>query len=218
MKTQKPSQGAQIVLVAVALVAAAAGAYLFLIGPKRAESAELTRQVEATQAQIDSMRARAATATPSAPALPAVDAAELFRLVKAMPDRADMANVLLELNRLATETGIVFDSITPGTPTSSGTYQTLPIELSFAGNFYELSDFLFRVRSLVAVHDGDLSARGRLYNVESISFAEGTGSFPQLTATLTVDAYVFGPGEAPAATTPSAEAPQPSADTAGTSS
>jgi Tfp pilus assembly protein PilO len=218
MKTQKPSQGAQLVLVAVALVAAAAGAYLFLIGPKRAESAELTRRVEATQAQIDSMRVRAETATPSVPALPAVDAAELFRLVKAMPDQADMANVLLELNRLATETGIVFDSITPGTPAAAGTYQTLPIALTFAGNFYELSDFLFRLRSLVAVHDGELSARGRLYNVESISFAEGTRSFPQLTATLTVDAYVFGPGDAAPATAPATEAPQPSADTAGASS
>jgi Tfp pilus assembly protein PilO len=218
MKTQKPSQGAQIALVAVALAAAAVGAYLFLIGPKRAESAELTRQVEVTQARIDSMRASAATAAPSPPALPAVDAAELFRLVKAMPGQADMANVLLELNRLATETGIVFDSITPGTPAGAGVYQTLPIELSFAGNFYELSDFLFRLRSLVAVHDGALSARGRLYNVESVSFAEGTGSFPQLTATLTVDAYVFGPGDAAAATAPSPEAPQPSADAAGTSS
>jgi type IV pilus assembly protein PilO len=202
---KKPSQSAQIVLVVVGLVAAAAGAYMFLIGPKRTSADQVAQQVQATQTQIDTLRARAA-ATPQVQPSVAVNAAELFRLVKAMPDGTDMAGVLLELNRLATDTGIVFDSITPGQPVARDGYSTLPIQLTFMGNFYELSDFLFRVRSLVAVHDGDLTARGRLYNVESISFAEAEDSFPQLTATLTVDAYVFGGGGAAAATTPAAPA------------
>ena len=204
---KKPSQSAQLVLVVVGLVAAAAAAYLFAIGPKRATATQVSQQVQATQTQIDALRARAAAATPQAPPSAAVDAAELFRLVKAMPDQTDMAGVLLELNRLATDTGIVFDSITPGAPVAANGYQTMPIALTFSGNFYELSDFLFRVRSLVAVHDGVLTARGRLYNVESIAFAEGAASFPQLTATLTVDAYVFGGAPAPA--DPAAAQPPP---------
>jgi type IV pilus assembly protein PilO len=210
---KKPSQSAQIALVVVGLVAAAAAAYLFAIGPKRTSADQVAQQVQATQTQIDSLRARAAQAPQVQPSA-AVNEAELFRLVKAMPDGTDMADVLLELNRLATDTGIVFDSITPGPPVAGDGYSTLPIQLTFMGNFYELSDFLFRVRSLVAVHDGELTARGRLYNVESIAFAQGEDSFPQLTATLTVDAYVFG-GAAPATTPATTAAPT---DTAGASS
>jgi type IV pilus assembly protein PilO len=194
----------QLVLVVVGLVATAAAAYLFLIGPKRTSSSQVAQQVQATQTQIDSLRARAAAAPQVQPSA-AVDAAELFRLVKAMPEQTDMADVLLELNRLATDTGIVFDSITPGAETSGNGFRTQPIQLTFSGNFYELSDFLFRVRSLVAVHDGDLTARGRLYNVSSISFVEGADSFPQLTATLTVNAYVFAPGETTAGAAPATE-------------
>jgi Tfp pilus assembly protein PilO len=213
----KPSQGAQLVLVVVSLVAAAAACYLFLIGPKRSSASETVRQVQATQVQIDRLRARAAdAATPVTPQA-AVDAAELFSLAKAVPDSADMAGVLLELNRIATDTGIVFDSITPGALTPAGGYQVLPIGLAFEGNFYELSDFLFRVRSLVAVRDGRLSARGRLYNVESVSFAEAT--FPRLKAQLTVNAYVFGGDAAAAAPAQPSPAPAGSAapDTGGAS-
>jgi type IV pilus assembly protein PilO len=201
---KKPGQSMQLVLVVIGLVAAAAATYLFLIGPKRTSSEQVAQQVQATQTQIDSLRARAATAPQARPSA-AVNAAEVFRLVKAIPDQTDMADVLLELNRLATDTGIVFDSITPGAETAGDGYRALPIQLTFSGNFYELSDFLFRVRSLVAVHDGELTARGRLYNVSSISFVEGVDSFPQLTATLTVNAYVFGPGGTDVAAAPATE-------------
>jgi Tfp pilus assembly protein PilO len=173
----------QIVLVVVGLVAAAAAGFLVLIAPQRSSTADVERQVEATQVQIDRLRALAATpATPAEPQA-AVDAAELFRLVKAMPDSVDMAGVLLELDRVATDTGIVFDAITPRQLTAAPGYQVLPVDVTFEGNFYELSDFLFRLRTLVAVRDGKLSANGR-----------------RLTATLTINAFVL--GEAAAAAPP----------------
>ena len=191
----RPSQSMQLVLVVVALVAAAAGAYLFVIGPKRASTADLAQQVALTQTQIDAARVRAAA--PTAPIQAAVDAAELFRLTKAMPDRAEMAQVILGLNQIATDTGIALESITPGAPETGSGYQVLPIALTFEGDFYNLSDFLFRLRNLVAVRDGKLSADGRLFNVSTISFGAATAGFPQLAANVTVDAYVFGASAAP---------------------
>ena len=56
---------------------------------------------------------RAASLTRQADTQP-IAVAELFRLAKAMPDRADMPGILLELTRIAEETGIEFESITPG--------------------------------------------------------------------------------------------------------
>jgi type IV pilus assembly protein PilO len=127
---------------------------------------------------------------------------DLFRLAKAMPDTTDMSGILLELNRVAGEAGIEFNSISPGGASVQGAYQVIPVSLAFEGNFYSLSDFLYRLRSLVQVRDGDLTANGRLFTVDTITFAEGVGSFPNIQASLMVNAFVFG-------TTPAAAAPPP---------
>jgi hypothetical protein len=117
--------------------------------------------------------------------------------------------VLLELNRIARETGIRFESITPQEPSDAGGYQRRPIDLIFDGNFYELSDFLFRLRSLVRVRGGELQATGRLFTVNSLNFVESERAFPQIKATLNVSAFVYGTGEtaAPAAQPPAAQPP-----------
>ena len=109
-----------------------------------------------------------------------------------MPATPDMAGILLELSRIAEETGIQFESITPGEAVVEGTFQKVPISLAFDGNFYELSDFLFRLRTLVSVRSGELRASGRLFAVETISFEESPSGFPEIAAGLTVAAYVYG--------------------------
>ena len=95
-----------------------------------------------------------------------------------MPNRIDMANVLLQLSEVATETGVNFQSITPHDPVSLGSYQRVGIDLIFEGHFYDLSDFLFRLRNLVGVYDGKLAATGRLFSVDAISFDEGEPPVP----------------------------------------
>jgi type II secretory pathway pseudopilin PulG len=197
VKSRKLSPGAQIALVVVGLLAVAAAGYFLVLAPKRTSAADVQRQIEALHTQIDSLRQ--ATAASSSPPPPPVDVSELFRLSKAMPDRTDMASVILELNRIAKDTGITFESITPQVAFASEGYQIVPIDLAFQGDFYSLSDFLFRLRSLVAVRDGGLSANGRLFNVQSVAFGAGEASFPQLKASVTVNAFVFGEGD-PAAT------------------
>ena len=44
---------------------------------------------------------------------------------------------------------------------------------------------------------GVLNATGRLFSVDSITFNQGQATFPQVKASLTVSAYVFGDGTAP---------------------
>ena len=187
------SRNSRLGIVLIVLLLVGALGYLVLVRPKQTESGELESQLSDLQTQIVVQTAAAAAAGP------AIRAADLFRLAKAMPDRADMPGVLLELNGVARDAGIVFKSITPGTPVPATGYQVLPVELQFEGDFYALSDFLFRLRNLVQVRRGGLDARGRLFAVESLAFAEGEDKFPEILATLTVDAYVFG---APASTTP----------------
>jgi Tfp pilus assembly protein PilO len=197
VNARKPSQSAQILVIVVGLLAVAALSYLFVIGPKRSAATDVQSQIDATQAQIDANKA-ARTAAAAPPPEP-VDVSELFRLSKAIPDRADMAEVILELNGIAKDTGITFESIVPLGAAPADGYQVMPIDLSFEGNFYALSDFLFRLRNLVAVRDGQVIANGRLFNVQKIAFGEGTDRFPEIKATLTVNAFVLGEAD-PAAT------------------
>ncbi|MEX1357019.1 MAG: type 4a pilus biogenesis protein PilO [Gaiellaceae bacterium] len=191
------SRNAKLALVLVVLLLVGAVGYVAVVRPKQAESRALDTKLTELQTELVVQTAAAAAAGP------AIRAADLFRLAKAMPDRVDMPGVLLELNEVASDAGIVFKSITPGTAVPAQGYQVLPVELQFEGDFYALSDFLFRLRNLVQVRRGGLDARGRLFAVESLAFAEAEEKFPEILATLTVDAYVYG------AAPPGAAAPVP---------
>jgi Tfp pilus assembly protein PilO len=188
---------AQIALAVVLALALAAGGWFFLVSPQRARSADLDTHIAAAEQQLEDHR----LATLRAGSVQKIEVADLFRLSKAMPDRADMSGVLLELNRIAADTGITFEAISPQTAVPISGYQAVPIQLTFKGNFYNLSDFLYRLRTLVHVDDGRLAATGRLFAIDTLDFAESQEGFPRITATLVVDAFVYGTG-APATATP----------------
>lgn len=185
--------------VGIALLLAAAGWFL-LVSPQRARAAELDDEIAAIETQITQARLAARQAEDVQP----IRVADLFRLTKAMPTDLDMSGVLLELNRIASETGIGFESIAPGGTTTVGAFRVQPTELVFVGNFYTLSDFLYRLRTLVTVQRGKLNATGRLFSVERLTFTEGDGGFPAIKAVLTVSAYLYGAGPTAGAAPPAA--------------
>jgi hypothetical protein len=197
-----------IAIVVVSLLMVTALGYFLVISPKRSKSAELATETQAVQVQIQTMRLANAQVNKVEP----IRVADLFRVSKAMPSTDDMPGVLLELNRIAREAGIRFESITPQEAADAGGYMRRPIDLVFDGNYYELSDFLFRLRSLVRVRGGQLEASGRLFTVNSINFVESDREFPNIKATLSVNAFVYGTGVAPTPTPPAEPAPaQPAA-------
>ena len=193
------------VLVGLALLVVAAGGYFLLVAPKKSEASRLDAEI--ATATADLLAARAASAAPD-DAQP-IAVADIFRLAKAMPSAPDMPGILLELARISEETGIRFTSISPQPSTTVGTYQVMPISVIFEGSFYALSDLLFRLRTLDSVRRGELHATGRLFAVQSVDFSESENGFPNLSASLTLNAYVYGTN-APASDVPSpAEAPPP---------
>jgi len=179
------------------LVIAAMGWFL-LVSPQRSRSSELDEKLASVQQQITAARAaqmQAADVTP-------IRSADLFRLTKAMPSDNDIPGVLLELSRIASETGIVFEQIVPQATLAAGEMRAQPIDLTFEGNFYSLSDFLYRVRNLVSVQRGRLIANGRLFSVEKLQFSEAPSGFPNIRANLTLSAFLYGSG--PTAAPPAA--------------
>ena len=185
---QRLPLAARIALVVVGVLVLGAAAYFGLVRPKKAEAARLQKETDAAKTQISDYYAKSAAVK----GRPKIRSADLFRLAKAMPGQTDMSGVLLQLNQTAADTGITFQSIAPmGSVPISG-YQAVPIRLTFEGNFYNLVDFLFRLRNLVDVEHGQLNATGRLFAIDILSFDEAQGGFPQISATLVVDAFVYG--------------------------
>lgn len=197
------------IAVAVIVLIAVAGWFL-VVSPKKSTASDL--EVQIADAQLRLTQARVAANREPAPP---VETSDLFRLAKAMPDQVDMSGILLELNRVASDTGIEFESISPGAPAPVGAYQVVPVTVLFEGNFYSLSDFLFRLRSLVSMRNGALDADGRLFNVDTVTFGESENRFPSIRATLQLNAFVFGtataaaaaPPAVPATTTPASTTP-----------
>jgi Tfp pilus assembly protein PilO len=194
------SRTAQLALVFGCLLLVGVVGYLTLISPKRSTADDLKQETAAVQAQIERNRTDA-----FAKALPAVRSASVFSLTKAMPDDVAMSSVILELNQLALDTGITFDEITPQAPAADSAFDVEPIKVQFSGSFYNLSDFLLRLRNLVRVENGKLLARGRMFAVSDIGFSESDQNFPYVKAVMTVNAFV-----------PTAAQPTPAADAAGT--
>jgi Tfp pilus assembly protein PilO len=190
MKNRKLPQSAQIAITVAALLVLGALGYFALVRPQKGTASSLSKQIAAEQTQVDQARALLVKAKDAQK----VRVADLFRLTKAMPDQPDEAGILLELNNVARQAGISFDSISPQGSTPLSGYQVVPINVVFNGNFFQLNDFLFRLRNLVDVRRGALAADGRLFTVDNINFDEGEAKFPQIQASLTIDAYIYGTG------------------------
>ncbi len=192
-------------VLAVALVLVAALAWFLVVGPKQGRGGELDAEIADYEAKI----MVAQQPKPEGPTLVQIEVADVFRLAKAMPDNEDMANVLLELNSVATSAGIEFVSIQPGPPANRSGYYAVPVTLTLEGNYYDLTDFLFRLRNLVTVTDGVLEANGRLYTLDTIEIHESSDGFPQIEAVLVISAYAYGAPEGEVAAAPAEAAPPP---------
>jgi hypothetical protein len=207
MSKKKLPQSAQMAIAVAAVLVLALIGYFAVVKPQKGTAADLSTQIAAADTQIADARALLAKSKDAQE----VRVADLFRLTKAMPDQPDEAGIVLELTNVARGSGINFESISPQGSTPLSGYQVVPIDVVFEGNFFQLTDFLYRLRNLVDVRRGALAADGRLFTVDSVEFSEGELKFPEVKATLTVDAYIYGTGAtvsappqtaAPATTTP----------------
>jgi type IV pilus assembly protein PilO len=173
--------------VGVALLVGVVG-YFALVRPEGAKLKHIKADTASAQTTLSLYHQKVAAARSA----PKVQFADVYRLAKAMPSTIDMPDLLLELSQLARDSGITFDSLSPQPPVVKSGYSVVPISVTFNGTFYDLADLLYRLRTLVQVNAGHLDATGRLFSVDTMSFTEGDHGFPQITATLVVDAFVYG--------------------------
>lgn len=171
--------------------------WMLLVSPARSKSADLQTEITATQSDIATRKAAIARK----PKIEVdVRTSDLYRLTKAVPGRADMPGIVLELNRLSRSTGVSFQTIAPQTVVTGQGYNVLPLNVTVNGRFGEVNAFLHQLRRLVTVKKARLDASGRLFSVDNVALAESpTANFPEVQATITLDAFVYAGGVLPGA-------------------
>ena len=182
----------QIGAVVVLLIVFTFVGRMMLVSPQGKKAKDVQAQIDAVNAQISQRHIDLRTSATPEP----IKVADLFKLTKAMPDREDMPGIILTISEVARQSGIHFDLIEPepdpATSTPTGNYTVRRVHLLFKGDFYALSDFLYRLRNLVAVRQGKLDASGRLFSVQKLTMNVQQNEFPSIGAELHVNAYQYG--------------------------
>jgi Tfp pilus assembly protein PilO len=73
---------------------------------------------------------------------------------------------------------------------TAGSLETVPLELEFVGNFFNLADFFHQVKRFVRVANEDVLVGGRLVTVEGVRWASDPEIFPRIRAELTATIYL----------------------------
>jgi Tfp pilus assembly protein PilO len=68
--------------------------------------------------------------------------------------------------------------------------ETVPLTLSFEGNFFNLADFFHRVKRFVRVVNDDVLVSGRLLTIESVNWTSNAEIFPRLQAEVAATIYL----------------------------
>jgi Tfp pilus assembly protein PilO len=98
------------------------------------------------------------------------------------------------------------------TGTSPAGLETVPLELEFVGNFFNLADFFHDVKRFVRVANQNVVVSGRLISVDGVRFSSTTDLFPRITAEVTATVYLSPKAQgATAGATPAGPAPTPGA-------
>lgn len=198
MKLKKPlPKWAPLAGIVVVGLIVAVGGWMMLVSPQGKKAANLTTQAAAVRQKITAQLAAVAAAK-SAAASPAqtIRVADIYKLLKAMPNNDDIPDLLIELSQITKDSGVNVQTLSPTASTPGG--GTVPITLTVDGDFYSVSDLLYRLRNLVYVRSGSLEASGRLFSIDSVNL---TPAGSKVTASINLHAFTY---VAPVATTPAA--------------
>ena len=189
--------------------------WLLYVSPHRSAAARAGDELEAARtellaAQLDAHRPAAAGGT---------TASDVLRLTKAMPESGDGSSLVLELSRLAKRSHLELRSVSSDAAAQGpGGTTMIPVTVTVGGRFLQITRFLQRARGLVAMRHGRPWAKGRLYATQSIELAESlAGGFPNLDATIVLNAFVYDAPVTPATATNDGEGSGTSTATTGSS-
>jgi Tfp pilus assembly protein PilO len=182
--------------------------WMLLLNPALDRRAGLQEPLEKAQVQRDDAVALAHEMT-EAKLNYKKDYAELVKLSKAIPQSVAVSDLMRELNTAAKGMGIEFTTITMASETdtapaaaeavpadpSAEVLDEIPVELTFDGRFFALSDMFDSIQRFVELADGKLEVHGRLIRIDEFSF--DSAEFPNITAQIKATIYAAPANEGP---------------------
>jgi type IV pilus assembly protein PilO len=189
------------------LVVIVALAWFFLISPLRADLAQTSEDIKAEQTKLAAAQAKLAQAEVTR-AEGQKNQARLMELAKMVPDSSEVPSLLIQIQDLADQSGITFESMNPGEPKESGGFKIVPLTLTFKGTYFNLYDFAYRAERLVAgpgrlltLKSVQLSPIGAAGGTEAAADGEDTtlkkeGESPNLQVAMTLYAFCMNQAEA----------------------
>jgi Pilus assembly protein, PilO len=224
---------------ALLCVALLAGAYLLLIGPKRAEAASRRDENAAAQQRNDTLQIQIAQLRAQFARLPERQS-ELADILAQMPPTADVPKLVRDVDALAKDNGVTLTSVTPGTasylaapsagsatapvtgsavapatgsaPSAAGTLgqvAQIPLTLVLHGDFYAQLSFLKQLQH-------SMSRAVLLTGLQFTGAQTGAGPAGQVDVTLTGSVFALPAAAAALAATSSSPAPSASTGTGST--
>jgi hypothetical protein len=196
-------------IVAAGLLVGLLG-WMLVVSPQKSKAASLDQQTASVQQQI-AQNLQAVAAAKNVSTAPTIRVADVYKLARAMPAATDMPNLLIELDQVAKDAGVDLQTISPTQQPDGST----KLSLSLQGDFFTVTDLLYRLRNMVFVRHGELEATGPLFSVDTVGLVPSGKN--RLTATITLHTSVYAPA-APAPVMPAATATDGSTTTPATPS
>jgi Tfp pilus assembly protein PilO len=195
---------------------------------------QLDRAARGTGIDFDKVSTGERTAAPAAAAAPSGSSGSAQsgpgQAKQAAQGAANQASNTGTLNGAKPAAGGTSDPATTGAAgTSAGApgLETIPLDFTFHGTFFDLADFFHRMKRFVRVANDDIVVRGRLLTIDSFNWKAEPEKWPFLTAEVHASVYLApkaegvsagatpaGPGSTPA--TPAAAPAAPSSTPATT--
>lgn len=216
-------QSTKTAIAVIAIIAAASVFWLLLLSPKRDKADELSEQVSAAKTSLATERARASKGL-AAKRKFRRDYQQLVLLGKAVPDEAETASLLVQMNALGrsgstpflamvaeTGSGASEETTATGAPLESAILQqpplgskvgpagfrAMPMKVGYAGGYFALVELLKQLDGMVTTKDGRVVVDGRLVTINSFTLvpADNAVNFNIVGGVLHVTSYTNPPDQ-----------------------
>lgn len=192
----------QYIIAGVGGLALFAVFFLFLIKPTSTKISTTRTEVSSARSEGQSLRLQLQTLRAAQKDAPAIQA-RLARFNVLLPSEPDLPTLIRQLQTASDDSGIELNSIAPSPPATlagSPGISTMQIVLQIRGGYFRLESFLARLELLQ-----------RVVEVQNLSISPSRDSqtgLLTLASTVTMRAYVVGPGTS-VGTTPGGATPSP---------
>ncbi len=192
------SSSNRLIVSILGIAVLAVAFWMLALSPKRKEADELSSQASQLQVSLETAQAKVTEAVAAKQEFP-TDYRQLVVLGKATPAGEETASLLVQLNHVAKDSHIRFESIllndegeestAPETPPGTLAPPTevaaslmplgasigpaglavMPYNLSFTGDFFHVANFIKGIDSLVHSNDSKVAVDGRLVTLDGFA-------------------------------------------------